>query len=433
MRETDDVQTFYAFGVYEYEMGKTTDARTERSTYVVAGERVAVREQVSNPVSDELTWTFADNLGSASGFVNETTGETGAQRYYPFGHQWVASATDINPTDHGYTGQIRDGATGIYFYNARYYDQHTGRFLAADTIIPNPANPGDYNRYSYVRNNPINFNDPTGHCPSNAACYGDSLNGGVSVGGQSSVGVGVSNSYVGGPVNACPTGVSFDMGCTPSVTGSPTCSGQQSNFLSAANCGAARAIGESFAGMFDVMGYWHTYTHLRDSCAGSAMVGNCAGAVIVRGQIDQTVNNYQTLGFADAAGHAVPSVLLLLGTRRPSAAGPVAVPIPKGSIGGVGAGQRIPQTLRDSWFPQGQGPPTCSYCHTRPAEALDHVEPRSKGGDLTPDDIAPSCTRCNSSKGARVAPKTPPPEYVGAWPPGHWPERMKSWWNETYG
>ena len=120
VRETDDVQTFYAFGVYEYEMGKTTDARTERSTYVVAGERVAVREQVSNPVSDELTWTFADNLGSASGFVNETTGETGAQRYYPFGHQWVASATDINPTDHGYTGQIRDGATGIYFYNARF-------------------------------------------------------------------------------------------------------------------------------------------------------------------------------------------------------------------------------------------------------------------------------------------------------------------------
>ena len=164
VRDTDEAQTFYAFGVYEYEIDKATDARTERSTYAVAGERVAVRSQVSNPASDELTWTFADNLGSASGFLNETTGETGAQRYYPFGHQRVGSATDVNPTDHGYTGQIRDGATGVYFYNARYYDQHTGRFLAADTIIPNPANPADLNRYSYVNNNPINYNDPTGHC-----------------------------------------------------------------------------------------------------------------------------------------------------------------------------------------------------------------------------------------------------------------------------
>ena len=30
--------------------------------------------------------------------------------------------------------------------------------------MPNPINPQAYNRYSYVRNSPINFNDPTGHC-----------------------------------------------------------------------------------------------------------------------------------------------------------------------------------------------------------------------------------------------------------------------------
>ena len=38
------------------------------------------------------------------------------------------------------------------------------RFASADTIVPNPANPQSYNRYSYVENNPINFNDPSGHC-----------------------------------------------------------------------------------------------------------------------------------------------------------------------------------------------------------------------------------------------------------------------------
>jgi hypothetical protein len=35
--------------------------------------------------------------------------------------------------------------------------------LQPDSLIPDPSNPQAWNRYSYVRNNPINFNDPTGH------------------------------------------------------------------------------------------------------------------------------------------------------------------------------------------------------------------------------------------------------------------------------
>ena len=38
--------------------------------------------------------------------------------------------------------------------------------LSADTIVPDPTNPQSLNRYSYVRNNPVNFNDPSGHCES---------------------------------------------------------------------------------------------------------------------------------------------------------------------------------------------------------------------------------------------------------------------------
>jgi hypothetical protein len=35
--------------------------------------------------------------------------------------------------------------------------------LQPDTLIPDPSNPQAWNRYSYVRNNPVNFNDPAGH------------------------------------------------------------------------------------------------------------------------------------------------------------------------------------------------------------------------------------------------------------------------------
>jgi len=38
-----------------------------------------------------------------------------------------------------------------------------GRFLQPDTVVPDGTNPQTWNRYSYVKNNPIVFNDPTGH------------------------------------------------------------------------------------------------------------------------------------------------------------------------------------------------------------------------------------------------------------------------------
>ena len=38
-------------------------------------------------------------------------------------------------------------------------------FSSADTIISNPYNVLDMDRYSYGRNNPVRYVDPTGHCP----------------------------------------------------------------------------------------------------------------------------------------------------------------------------------------------------------------------------------------------------------------------------
>ncbi len=40
---------------------------------------------------------------------------------------------------------------------------YINRFLQPDSIIPDQTNPQSWNRYSYVRNNPVKFNDPSGH------------------------------------------------------------------------------------------------------------------------------------------------------------------------------------------------------------------------------------------------------------------------------
>jgi RHS repeat-associated protein len=70
------------------------------------------------------------------------------------------------PTDIGFTGQ-RSDSTGLMYYRARYYAQGLGRFISADTIVPQASDPQSWNRYSYTRNNPINRIDPTGHMDEN--------------------------------------------------------------------------------------------------------------------------------------------------------------------------------------------------------------------------------------------------------------------------
>ena len=82
-------------------------------------------------------------------------------RYYAYGGVRYNPGNQI--TTYRYTGQRWDSGTSLYCYGARWYDPAIGRFLAADTIVPEPGNPQSLNRYSYVLNNPLKFTDPTGH------------------------------------------------------------------------------------------------------------------------------------------------------------------------------------------------------------------------------------------------------------------------------
>jgi RHS repeat-associated protein len=83
--------------------------------------------------------------------------------YYPYGE--VKSDLPGTPVNvpYKYTGKERDSSTGLMYYEARYYDPKLGRFISADTIIPNLRDPQDLNRYTYAGNNPFRYTDPSGH------------------------------------------------------------------------------------------------------------------------------------------------------------------------------------------------------------------------------------------------------------------------------
>ncbi|MBN2257638.1 MAG: RHS repeat-associated core domain-containing protein, partial [Anaerolineaceae bacterium] len=81
--------------------------------------------------------------------------------YYPYGEERYIEGT--LQTDYGYTGQRKDSYLDTYHMGAREYDPRLGRWLSADNIVPDPANPQSLNRFSYVIGNPLKYADPSGH------------------------------------------------------------------------------------------------------------------------------------------------------------------------------------------------------------------------------------------------------------------------------
>lgn len=46
-----------------------------------------------------------------------------------------------------------------------FYGPYLNRFIQPDSIVPEPGNPMAYDRFAYGYNNPVKYNDPSGHCP----------------------------------------------------------------------------------------------------------------------------------------------------------------------------------------------------------------------------------------------------------------------------
>jgi len=111
-----------------------------------------------------IGFLHGDHLGSTT-LVTGPAGEVLQRlRYDPFGAILDNTITaGAEGSRYLFTGAETDASTGLVYLHSRYYDPVYGRFLSPDTIVPDLHDPQAWNRYSYVRNNPLRFIDPTGH------------------------------------------------------------------------------------------------------------------------------------------------------------------------------------------------------------------------------------------------------------------------------
>jgi RHS repeat-associated protein len=114
-----------------------------------------------------------DHLGSPRLITDDLTRQIAAQTFLPFGEELQATFAN-GASIKKFTGHERDsdiGLTGTYldYMHARYYSATWGRFLSVDPVLGNQVEPQSWNRYVYVRDNPVNATDPDGRDPLGAA------------------------------------------------------------------------------------------------------------------------------------------------------------------------------------------------------------------------------------------------------------------------
>ena len=96
-------------------------------------------------------------LGSSQALFNQSGQTVWQAQYDPFGAATVSpDSTLVNNLR--LPGQYFDSETGLHYNWHRYYEPELGRYLTPDPI----GLDGGINVFTYVQNNPINWNDPIG-------------------------------------------------------------------------------------------------------------------------------------------------------------------------------------------------------------------------------------------------------------------------------
>jgi RHS repeat-associated protein len=135
----------------------------EVTKYIVTNGKYLAKVVSGEPTSENGTFFFhTDMLGSTRAITNSSGQTVANYDYEPFGKVSRASGILVDAEKRKFTGKTEDKATGLDYFNARYYDPEVGRFIS-----PDPAQDG-LNWYVYCGDNPVNRIDQNGRFSSYA-------------------------------------------------------------------------------------------------------------------------------------------------------------------------------------------------------------------------------------------------------------------------
>jgi RHS repeat-associated protein len=130
--------------------------------YIWEGDQVIAEYERGGANTPATGTRYYHQDGLSTRVITDGAGNVvGTTDHLPFGEEVGGSGEGKK---HKFTTYERDG-TGLDYAVNRHYDSRQGRFNQVDPLgigASSLANPQSLNLYSYVQNDPINFNDPTG-------------------------------------------------------------------------------------------------------------------------------------------------------------------------------------------------------------------------------------------------------------------------------
>ncbi len=151
---------------FEIEINK--DSAEKQIHYLFSPDGLIAINEIQNGIN-ELNYIHTDYQGTIESVSDESGQLVEKLSFDPFGRRRNAEDWTFNNMpasyrfDRGYTGHEHLDEFGLINMNGRFYDPYVARFLSPDPFIQNQTSSQDYNRYSYVLNNPLIYTDPSGY------------------------------------------------------------------------------------------------------------------------------------------------------------------------------------------------------------------------------------------------------------------------------
>lgn len=156
------------FVMYPSDAYNITDQGKVTKHIFAAGAMVATIEGSGDSVG--MFYQHNALLGSQGVTSTVTASLAEVSDYTPFGAPVLDDQAGSYQEQRKYIGEEYDQATGLSYLNARYYNPEQARFITQDPEFWTTNNsalldPQTQNSYSYGRNNPLRYSDPSGHSP----------------------------------------------------------------------------------------------------------------------------------------------------------------------------------------------------------------------------------------------------------------------------